>query len=131
MGACCCTEKVVDSDTYCPQTPTIRHVEPINENISAPRGLDLSFPRNRYAPTVPRTTPDPATVDKLVLETLGVIGFLVDKYALFFLIDFYTYFQLKFFNFVYTFKIIRSSTVCSFLGEFTFEKLFWAYVCTN
>ncbi|XP_044734120.1 RING finger and SPRY domain-containing protein 1-like [Chrysoperla carnea] len=76
MGACCCTEKVVDSDTYCPQTPTVRHVEPINQNMSAPRGLDSIF---FHAPTVPRTTPDPATVDKLVLETLGVIGFLVDN----------------------------------------------------
>lgn len=67
MGVCWCKEKDDEHDTYVPQAhtnnTTIQPVSPV-----APQ----YYIRLAKAP-------DPQLVDKLVLETLGVIATLVDK----------------------------------------------------
>lgn len=81
MGACWCKDKIVIGEAYSPRNqtqsrPSISYPQPLFiPSISAGINNDLFIPQRQQQ----QTSPDPETVDMLVLETLGVIGFLVDK----------------------------------------------------
>ncbi|KAG5900674.1 hypothetical protein JTB14_005939 [Gonioctena quinquepunctata] len=70
MGSCCCKEKDEDCDTYIPQ-PTNNHI--VHNTVQPISPVSTHYPFK-----LPKT-PDAAYVDKLVLETLGVIATLVDN----------------------------------------------------
>lgn len=74
MGVCWCKRKNEESDTYYPRSPQIvdgdtRELRTI-PSISAEYYLEGTEKTNSSDPTI---------VDKLILDTLGVIGTLVDK----------------------------------------------------
>lgn len=71
MGICWCKQKNEESDTYIPpQSPNSLQVHNIIQPVS-PVSTQYSFRLSKI--------PDASYVDKLVLETLGVIATLVDK----------------------------------------------------
>ena len=72
MGVCWCKQKHEEHDTYVPQQ---HHSN--NHNINATI-QPVSPVAPQYYIRVAKA-PDPHLVDKLVLETLGVIATLVDK----------------------------------------------------
>ncbi|KAJ8942934.1 hypothetical protein NQ318_003819 [Aromia moschata] len=72
MGICWCKQKNEDHSTYVPQQPSSNHN--INSVIHAP----VSPVSTQYSFKVSKT-PDASYVDRLVLETLGVIATLVDN----------------------------------------------------
>lgn len=78
MGACICKD-VPDTDEY---------VGNIRENITRARGLGDEYENYLSARSGSMRWKFPAstTVDKLVLETLNVVGSLVEKFVLLFII---------------------------------------------
>ncbi|XP_074025971.1 RING finger and SPRY domain-containing protein 1 [Leptinotarsa decemlineata] len=70
MGICCCKQKEEDCDTNIPQ-PTNNHNV---QNVVQP----ISPVSTHYSYKIPKV-PDAGYVDRLVLETLGVIATLVDN----------------------------------------------------
>ncbi|XP_028150945.1 RING finger and SPRY domain-containing protein 1 [Diabrotica virgifera virgifera] len=70
MGSCWCKQKNEDHDTYIPQSPNSLQAHNIIQPLS---------PVSPQYPFKLTKLPDAAYVDKLVLETLGVIATLVDN----------------------------------------------------
>lgn len=70
MGICWCKQKEEDHDTYIPQ----QHSHSISSGATQP----VSPVSTQNTLKIPKTL-SAAYVDKLVLETLGVIATLVDK----------------------------------------------------
>lgn len=68
MGVCCCKPKNEEQDSYTQQIAPIPNVTVHTTVLRPPPSFQCI-----YKP------PDPDYVDRLVLETLGVIATLVDK----------------------------------------------------
>lgn len=73
MGICWCKQKQEEHDTYVPQL----HSTSIHQATTTIQPISPNAPQ--YYLKASKTHPDPALVDKLVLETLDVIATLVDK----------------------------------------------------
>lgn len=74
MGGCWCKRKNEESETYFPRTPQVVNLEQREARTIS------SIPTEYYLEGVDKTNcSDAVTVDKLILDTLGVIGTLVDK----------------------------------------------------
>lgn len=72
MGICWCKEKHEENESYFPQSN--------NDNIdSAIQSVTPFSSAEYYLENTEKGCPDSLTVDKLVLETLGIIGTLVDN----------------------------------------------------
>lgn len=73
MGSCWCKQKDEESDSYAPSQTNnhfnVEQIQAIPNNTLAQYNLE----------SPEKVCVDPQTVDHLVLETLGVIGTLVDK----------------------------------------------------
>lgn len=74
MGICWCKQKQEEPDTYVPQ---LQHSTSIHQATTTIQPMAPN--PSQYYLNVLKTHPDPAIVDKLVLETLDVIATLVDK----------------------------------------------------
>lgn len=72
MGICWCKEKHEESETYFPQSS--------NDNIdNAIQSVTPYSAAEYYMENTEKGCPDSSVVDKLVIETLGIIGTLVDN----------------------------------------------------
>lgn len=76
MGICWCKKKDGENDPYLVQSNNVTGGEGARHEPVAP-GLTGDY----YLESAEKGCPDSQTVDKLVLETLGIIGTLVDKYV--------------------------------------------------
>jgi len=74
MGACLCKEEV-DADEVSDVTREPQH------NVSSPDSLDHYV--SARSGSIRWKHPAPSTVDKLILETLNVVGTLVEKWVAF------------------------------------------------
>lgn len=72
MGICWCKEKHEETELYLPHQANNQHID-VRTIQSIP-----SVPEY-YMEGTEKTSADSATVDHLVLETLGIIGTIVDK----------------------------------------------------
>lgn len=75
MGICWCKKKESENDSYFAQS---------NNVVAADNAVQQTAPSitaDYYLEGPEKGCPDSVTVDKLVLETLGIIGTLVDKYV--------------------------------------------------
>ncbi|XP_022904330.1 RING finger and SPRY domain-containing protein 1-like [Onthophagus taurus] len=73
MGGCWCKQKNEDRETYVPPQQSHNHHAVDVPRIQTPYALPC------YLENTEKVWPDSETVDSLVLETLGVIGSLVDN----------------------------------------------------
>lgn len=73
MGACWCKQKNDDTETYFPPQVTEHSVDGFVYQVQT------DLPPAYYLEDTEKGCPDAETVDSLVLETLGIIGTLVDK----------------------------------------------------
>lgn len=74
MGVCWCKRKNDENETYFPSAP-----QTINAEQQEIRTIS-SLPAEYYLEDAQKSScSDATTVDKLILDTLGVIGTLVDK----------------------------------------------------
>lgn len=73
MGACWCKQKNDDTETYFPQQSANHSVDGYVYQ------LQTDVPPEYYLESSEKGCPDSETVDSLVLETLDIIGTLVDK----------------------------------------------------
>lgn len=73
MGACWCKRKNEESETYFPRPQAVAGEQREVRTVQ-------SIPAEYYLESAEKTScSDAVTVDRLVLDTLGVIGTLVDK----------------------------------------------------
>lgn len=72
MGICWCKEKYEESESYLPHQANNQHFD-----ITAIQSI--SNVPEYYMESAEKAGVDAATVDRLVLETLGIIGTIVDK----------------------------------------------------
>lgn len=72
MGICWCKEKHEESESYLPQQANDQHIDVTTIQ-------SISNVPEYYMESAEKTSADSATVDHLVLETLGIIGTIVDK----------------------------------------------------
>lgn len=73
MGICCCKEKNEESESYFPQQQNYPH------NVVTSIQSIPNIPSEYYMESAEKACTDSVTVDRLVLETLGIIGTIVDK----------------------------------------------------
>lgn len=78
MGMCWCKKKNEEQECYAPQIPIHQDVNVVLPPPS-PVPAQLLYIRPTPGPKPEVKPPDPALVDKLILDTLGIIETLVDK----------------------------------------------------
>lgn len=72
MGNCLCKDSIVEGETYCERN-NVQEDDSVVPNTNEHNAADGDTSSSGFK------FPTSANVDKLVLETLGVIGRLVDK----------------------------------------------------